>query len=49
MGLGQIGWVPVAPPHTLVEPGAVVATGKLQVDSDHDDLIGINVGIVLIQ
>ena len=46
MGLGHIGWVPVAPPNTFVEPGAVVATGKLLVDSDQEDLIGINVGIV---
>lgn len=31
----------------FVDPGAVVATGKFEVDSDHEDLTGIKVGMIL--
>ena len=32
---------PVGPPHTFVEPGAVVAFGKLAVDCDIEDFLGL--------
>jgi hypothetical protein len=32
---------PGGPPHTLVEPGAVVALGKLAVDCDIVDFLGL--------
>lgn len=45
IGFLWIGGLPGGPPHTLHEPGALVATGKLDTDWDHVVRTGLYVGI----